>query len=303
VRALLKGVMALMWSSAIVIGGLATLYTPALTVSFWRQAVAVPLMALIARAGGGLWPLRSEVGRVFAVGVLLQGVQFAGIYMALGQGVPAGLAALLVGSSPMVVAIAGTVFYGERMRRQQWFGSALGLAGVVCAVADELHGTVTAVGLLLVLGGLCGLTGGTLIQRHHPSRADPRCALSLQLLAGAAFLTPLAAIGPGFHVDLEYRAVAPIAWLVVPSIFGTLLFYWLLKQEGGGEATSFLYLVPSVTAIAAVPILGQSLAPGVVFGLVLSLIGLNLVGRADRYEPDPVGQTAADPVAPTAADR
>ena len=57
---------------------------------------------------------------------------------------------------------------------------------------------------------------------------------------------------------------------MIPLIPGTLLFFWLLKREKGGEATSFLYLVPAITAIAAVPILGQSLAPGVIAGLVLA---------------------------------
>jgi drug/metabolite transporter (DMT)-like permease len=65
-----------------------------------------------------------------------------------------------------------------------------------------------------------------------------------------------------------------------------LLFFWLLKREKGGEATSFLYLVPSVTAIAAVPILGQSLHPGVVAGLVLALVGTTMVGA--RRAPAPV---------------
>ena len=56
-----------------------------------------------------------------------------------------------------------------------------------------------------------------------------------------------------------------------------LLFFWLLKREKSGEATSFLYLVPATTAIAAVPILGQPLSAGAVVGLVLALIGVRMV--------------------------
>jgi hypothetical protein len=39
---------------------------------------------------------------------------------------------------------------------------------------------------------------------------------------------------------------------------------------------------PRLTAIAAVPILGQSLNPGVVIGLALSLVGVSLVGGGRR---------------------
>jgi drug/metabolite transporter (DMT)-like permease len=76
-----------------------------------------------------------------------------------------------------------------------------------------------------------------------------------------------------------------LGWLTLGlSIGAILLFFWLLRRQKGGEATSFLYVVPSLTAIAAVPVLGQSLSAGVVVGLVLGLIGVNLVGggRAQR---------------------
>jgi drug/metabolite transporter (DMT)-like permease len=84
-------------------------------------------------------------------------------------------------------------------------------------------------------------------------------------------------------VPITYAALAPIVWLTLGlSIAAILLFFWLLRRQKGGEATSFLYVVPSLTAIAAVPILGQSLNPGVVLGLALSLAGVSLVGGGRR---------------------
>ena len=56
-----------------------------------------------------------------------------------------------------------------------------------------------------------------------------------------------------------------------------MLFFWLLRNEKSGEATSFLYLVPATTAIAGVPILGQPLGIGAVAGLVFALIGVRMV--------------------------
>ena len=109
-RQLTKGVMAVVWSSGIIAAGLATAHTPGLTVSFWRLAAAAPLMAAIALAAGATWPRREEIGWVLAVGVLLQGIQFAGVYTALSEGVPVGLVALLAGSSAMLVAVVGAAF-------------------------------------------------------------------------------------------------------------------------------------------------------------------------------------------------
>jgi drug/metabolite transporter (DMT)-like permease len=285
-QALGKAAMALFWTSGYIVGALATAHTPALTVTFWRLIVAAPLMAAIALAARAPWPRRDEIGWVVCVGLLLQAVQFCGIYTALQVGVPAGLVALLAGSSPMLVALLGSVLFDERLERRQWLGSAVGLLGVCFAVADEMQGALTVGGLLLALLGTAGLTAGTLIQRHRAGSADPRSANTVQLLAASLFMAPVAALGPGFSVSLTYAALAPLAWLTFGlSICALLLFFWLLRRQKGGEATSFLYVVPALTAIAAVPVLGQSLSAGVVVGLVLGLIGVNLVGGGAGESP------------------
>jgi drug/metabolite transporter (DMT)-like permease len=64
-----------------------------------------------------------------------------------------------------------------------------------------------------------------------------------------------------------------------------MLFFWLLKREKSGEATSFLYLVPATTAIAGVPILGQPLQLGAVIGLALALIVVRMVSAPAEILP------------------
>jgi drug/metabolite transporter (DMT)-like permease len=275
--------MALFWTSGYIVGALATAHTPALTVSFWRLLVATPLMCLIALAAGAGWPRGRQLGWVVLTGLLLQAVQFSGVYTALEVGVPAGLVALLAGTSPVLVAVGGSLFFDEQLTRRQWVGSAIGVLGVVFAVGDEMQGALTVGGLLLALLGVAGLASGTLLQRFRVGSVDPRSANTIQLAASATFMAVVAAIGPGFSVPITYAALAPIVWLTLGlSIAAIMLFFWLLRRQKGGEATSFLYVVPSLTAIASVPILGESLNPGVVIGLALSLVGVSLVGGARR---------------------
>lgn len=277
--------MALFWTSGYIVGALAAAHTPALTFSFWRLLVAAPLMGAIALASGARWPRGVELGWVALAGLLLQAVQFTGVYTALEVGVPAGLVALLAGTSPVLVAVGGSLLFDERLDRRQWIGSAIGVLGVVFAVADEMQGALTVGGLLLALLGVAGLASGTLVQRFHVSSVDPRAANTVQLAVSAAFMAIVAALGPGFAVPLTYAALAPIAWLTFGlSIAAILLFFWLLRRQKGGEATSFLYVVPSLTAIVAVPVLDQSLNPGVIVGLALSLVGVYLVGGGQRSE-------------------
>jgi drug/metabolite transporter (DMT)-like permease len=283
------------WSSGFIVGTLAVRHASGLTILFWRMSVAALLMGVIAAVFRAPWPRdRRTLGQMVIVGLLLQAAQFVGIFLALQHGVPAGLVALLAGSSPLLVAVLATVFLDEHLEPTQWIGSVIGVAGVVLAVIEELHGGGTALGFLFALVGLAGLVGGTLVQRASGSDVDPRVANAIQLVVATAVIAPLTALTAGF--SLSAAALPSLAWLTLGlSIGAVMLFFWLLRNEKSGEATSFLYLVPATTAIAGVPILGQPLELGAVIGLALALIGVRMVsapaeslsrdGRARRFGP------------------
>jgi drug/metabolite transporter (DMT)-like permease len=272
-----KTVMVPVWSSGFIVGTLAVRHAPGLSILFWRMLIASVAMATIALALRVRWPSdRRTFARMVLVGLLLQAAQFAGIFMALQYGVAAGLTALLAGSSPLLVAVLATFILDEHLGTVQWAGSAIGVGGVVLAVAAELHGGGSLLGFLFALIGLAGLVGGTLVQRASGSDVDPRAANTIQLVVATAVMAPLAGFTQGFQLSAE--ALAPLAWLTFGlSIGAVMLFFWLLRNEKSGQATSFLYLVPATTAIAGVPILGQPLELGAVIGLALALIGVWMV--------------------------
>jgi drug/metabolite transporter (DMT)-like permease len=281
-----KTVMVPVWSSGFIVGTLAVRHAPGLSILFWRMAIALIAMGAIAVALRVRWPSdRRALAWMVLVGLLLQAAQFGGVFLALQYGVAAGLTALLAGSSPLLVAVLASVLLDERLEPVQWAGSAIGVGGVVLAVAAELHGGGSPLGFVFALIGLAGLVGGTLAQRASGSEIDPRAANTIQLAVGAAVMAPLAGFTQGF--ELSAGALAPLAWLTFGlSIGAVMLFFWLLRNERSGQATSFLYLVPATTAIAGVPILGQPLQLGAVIGLALALVGVWMVNA--RAEPRPV---------------
>jgi drug/metabolite transporter (DMT)-like permease len=272
-----KAVMVPVWSSGFIVGTLAVRHASGLTVLFWRMSVAALLMGAIAAAFRAPWPREWRViGQMIIVGLLLQAAQFVGIFLALDDGVPAGLVALLAGSSPLLVAVLATVLLDEHLKPAQWVGSLIGVAGVVLAVIEELHGGGSAIGFFFAIVGLAGLVGGTLVQRASGVKVDPRVANTIQLIVAAAVITPLAALTDGF--DLSAQALAPMVWLTLGlSIGAVMLFFWLLRNEKSGEATSFLYLVPATTAIGGAAFLGQPLQLGAVIGLALAFVGVRMV--------------------------
>src|SRR3954451_11888629 len=159
-------VFVLLWSSGFLVGSLGARHAPPLALTTWRFAISAAVLALLAVAARVPWPRDRRTLLALAVGgVLLQAVQFAAGYLAMGAGVPAALVALILCSCPLVVALAGH----ERLGAPAWAGLLLGFGGVVLALARGLHGGGGgAGGLLLALAGLGGFAGGTLHQRRVP---------------------------------------------------------------------------------------------------------------------------------------
>src|SRR5947208_10250794 len=199
-----KAAMVPIWSSGFIVGTLAVRHASGLSILFWRMTVATLVMAAIAFAIRAPWPRdRRAIAQMVVVGLLLQAAQFVGIFLALQNGVAAGLTALLAGSSPLLVAVLATMLLDEHLSPLQWVGSAIGVAGVVLAVAEELSGAGSALGFLFALIGLAGLVGGTLVQRSSGASVDPRAANTIQLAVAAVVIAPLAFFTQGFSLSAQ----------------------------------------------------------------------------------------------------
>src|SRR4051812_32584575 len=131
---LLLPLFVLFWTSGYVVGGLAIEVSdplPLLATRFVLAAlVAVPLALHRGRWRG------APLVKLAAIGLLLQVVQFGGIYGGFALDAPAGLAALvMLGLAPLVtttLAIAGGQEHGDA---RLWAGLAVGVAGVAISLA------------------------------------------------------------------------------------------------------------------------------------------------------------------------
>jgi drug/metabolite transporter (DMT)-like permease len=79
------------------------------------------------------------------------------------------------------------------------------------------------------------------------------------------------------------RAIGSLLWIaLIPGVVGPLLFFALIKQRGATRASSLLFVVPAVTAIAAWPILGTPMGVTTVLGLAIAAVGLRLTLNPSR---------------------
>ena len=280
----------LLWSSGFLAGGIGTRDTPPLALSVWRFLLAAAVLVTVAVLTGAPWRRTRRAWRDLVVtGTLLQAVQFGAGYSAIALGVPAGLVALVLCLSPVVVAVASGPVLGERLGRRGALGSALAVAGALVAGAGHLDDGGSPFGIALLLVGLLGFAGGTLYQKRFGASMDLRTGTAVQLLTGAAVLAPLSFVMEGgMPLPATPTGFAALTWLaVVNSIGGVLLLFVLLRRGTGAGVSGLLYLVPAVTAVLAVPVLGQPVDIGTVAGLAVTLVGVVLVNRDARAVPAP----------------
>ena len=76
-----------------------------------------------------------------------------------------------------------------------------------------------------------------------------------------------------------------------------MLLFVLLRRGTGAGVSGLLYLVPPVTAVLAVPVLGQPLEPLTIVGIAVTLVGVVLVNRQGRSQ----GRDAADSASTSAS--
>ena len=260
-----------MWSSGYVVGKLAVPYSGPFTLLTLRFGVAALVLLVAALALRAPWPGSArQFGHLVVVGLLLQALQFSGLYTALKLGVPAGESALIVGTMPVFAALGAGFLLGEHTGPRQWLGMAAGVLGVALVVWHKLGpGSAGAGAYAAALVSLAGITLGTLYQKRFCAGMDLRTGGFVQLAVATLVALPLAFYLEGFAVQWTPTLLFASGWLsVVNSIGATSLLFILMRKGEAGKVASLFYLIPGVTALMAFAVLGETLTPLSLAGFV-----------------------------------
>ncbi|MBN9619175.1 MAG: DMT family transporter, partial [Actinobacteria bacterium] len=231
-----------------------------------------------------------ELAGIAGVGIPLFAVQFGALYTAMAEGMPAATVALVACSSPMLVAIGSALLRWERITPIRWLGIVVGVVGVVVTLADRVGRPPSLAALAWTVLGLLGLAVGTLLQSRLRPATGPAATASVELAAAAVVLAGWAPLRGSVGIPLTGHALGSFAWLaLVTGVGAPLLLFTLIRQRGAARASSLLFVVPAVTALAGWPLLGTPVGPLTVTGLVISAFGLWLA-RAPQPGRPPVSR-------------
>jgi drug/metabolite transporter (DMT)-like permease len=273
------GVFVLLWSSGFVGAKYGQHYAEPLTYLLLRMLGVLALLAIIIALTRPKWPDAAGVRHSAATGLMVHGLYLGGVFVAIGHGLSAGLAALFVSLQPLLTSTIASRWLGERVVARQWLGLTLGLIGVYLVLRDKAAlGGATPLAWISVTVGLFGITVGTLYQKRFGGGIDWRPALLIQygaaavLFCAGAFAFETRAV----HWTPEFGLV--LLYMVVVLSLGTVwLYYFMIRQAAATRVVSLFYLTPPVTALMAWALFGEKLAALALVGMAVCVVGVFLV--------------------------
>lgn len=286
--------MAALWGGSWPAGRALGQLMPPLAASAWRFALALlMLLAWTAARPGGLAALRGLSRRQWAglaLGGALGVAAYAVCFMLGLQQVPAGRAALVVTTNPVLTMLLAAWWFGERLNARIALGMALAVAGAATVLT---HGAPWALftgglgsGELLLLGCVFSWSAYTLLGKRLLVGIDALTTTTVTAGFGLALLLLVA-----FGVEGRAAMEAPLAagwtaWLALFFLAGgaTVLAYaWYFEGVaalGAGAASGYISLVPVLGVLFATLLLGEALDASLFAGGALVLVGMAVMNRA-----------------------
>ena len=271
----------LLWSTGFIGARYGLPYIEPFTFLAVRMGFVVVAMGAIALATRARWPRGAEIGHSLVAASLVHGAYLGGVFIAISQGVPAGISALIPGLQPILTSTIANRFMGEKVTLAQWFGLALGFVGVLLVLHDRsivLAGS--PLGWIASGVSLIGITLGALYQKRFCGAIDWRAGNTVQYIGAAVLFTLCAFVFETRTIQWSGELIFAIAWLVfVLSIAAVALMYWLIRRSAATGFASLFYLVPAVTALFAYALFGEKLDALSIAGMALCAAGVVLANR------------------------
>ncbi len=219
-----------------------------------------------------------QVGAGFVLGGALFLAGHGGLAWAQ-QTVPSGVAALLIGSIPLWMALLDRVVFGKRLHPLANAGLIGGFIGLAFLFDPFGEGSVDRTGALVALFAAFAWAAGTLYARGAALPKAPLVSAGLGALCGGTLLAVSAALaGELDDVRFTADALGAVAYLVVVgTLIGFTLYVWLLRVAPTSLVSTYAYVNPIVAVLLGWALLGedvtvQMLVAGAAIVLSVALI-------------------------------
>jgi drug/metabolite transporter (DMT)-like permease len=201
------------------------------------------------------------------------------------QTVPSGVAALLVSSEPIIIALFEPFFTREgRVGKRTVLGMFIGISGIVVLVLPQglNFENVNLLGSFGILIGASSWASGAIYSRVAKLPRSPLITGGLQLLFGGMLLIIMSFI-LGEWADFNFSQVVVRSWLglMYLVVFGSIITFsaytWLLTVTSATRISTHTFINPIVAVLAGWAFGGEALTKGMLIAAVLIIISVYLV--------------------------
>lgn len=233
----------------------------------WRGAAIVGTLLMVGGNGGVAWAERT---------------------------IPSGLAALVIATVPLWMAVIDRVVYHHRQPRAVIAGLVIGFVGAAVLVGGSIAGHVDAVGLVVAVGAAVCWATGSLYQRRATLPSRPFVAASMEMVVAGTILLALAGIsGELSRIDpstFSRASVLAVAYLIVfGSWIGFTSYLWLLRNARTSLVSTYAYVTPVGAVLLGALLLNETISARTVVagGLIVVAVALIITaGTAARRSSD-----------------
>jgi drug/metabolite transporter (DMT)-like permease len=279
----------LVWGSTYLAIRVADRTIPPLLMSSVRFLIAGTALYAFASRGRARPTLRQwSAAAIVGAGLLLIGN--GGVAWAETR-IESGLAALIIATMPLWVALMDRVFFGRRLSPAAVAGLVVGFGGVALLIRPGGGGDIVA--MLLLVGAAACWAAGSLYARGAALPESPLLSASMQMLSAGVLLgiTGLAT-GEAASVSADSFSVKPViavAYLVlIGSIVAFTAYAWLLKNVRISIVTTYAFVNPVVAVVLGTVFLSEPLRWTTIIAGAAIVVAVVLIVTARAAAEKPV---------------
>lgn len=190
-------------------------------------------------------------------------------------------ATVLAYLAPVWVGLGTLLILKEKLRRSYWPGTALAMAGMVVIVGiDKMRAAELGLGNSLAVIASFFYAGYLLTTQVVRGKSGTIAFTTISVLASTVTLLVIAlARGERLGGFSPQTWAALLALGLISHVAGWLALNYALGHVRVSTVSVSLLGQPVITAIAAIPILGETLSSNQITGSVLILVGIYLVNK------------------------
>jgi drug/metabolite transporter (DMT)-like permease len=209
---------------------------------------------------------------------------FFGLWFWAAREVQPGIAAVVIYTFPLWVALLSQPVLGSRLGPRHWLSIAIGFLGValISQLGESGGPGVSLWAILALVGAAISWALGTVVFQRRFRREQMLEANAFQLIGGSVGLlgaTLVLSPVPLPHPTLDL--LATVMWLgILGTAVGYAIWFDLLGRTPAATLSAYVFLVPVVALAASVVFFNEHLSALQLGGVGLVLVSIYGIGRA-----------------------